>query len=169
MSGVKKANGEILMTSMIFIAIAITIFIFILSIFMSHINTILYNFKIDMYTLNRSAIISINKTTSSIDDFSYDLDAYKVAFTEGLMKNYELDEKLENKEKLINKIEIVDYKIYEDDKKDSYTNKRCDGRTLHTVVKLKIKPIILDEFLEDIFTFTIHEDVALNSMITTRR
>ena len=59
----------------------------------------------------------------------------------------------------------MEYEIYEDNKRDSYTTKRCDGRTLHTVIKAKIRPIILKDFLEDIFIFEIHEDVALNSMI----
>lgn len=165
----KNKNGEVLTISMIFIAIALTIFVFITTIFMSNINSILYNFKVDMYSLNRSAIISINKTTTSIDDFSYNSNAYRKEFIEGLKKNYELDENLENKDKLINKIEIIEYEIYEDNKRDSYTNKRCDGRTLHTVLRLKIKPIILKDFFENIFTFTIHEDVTLNSMITAKR
>lgn len=165
----KRQNGEILTISMIFISIAITIFIFVLAIFMSHINTVLYNFKIDMYTLNKSAVISINKGRTSIDDFSYNPSVYRKEFVEGLKRNYDLDENLENKNKLISKIEIIEYRVYEKDKVDSYTGKRCDGRTLHTLVRLKVKPIILVNFLEEIFTFTIHEDVALNSMIMDRK
>lgn len=161
----KKNNGEILTISMIFISIAITIFIFVLAIFMSHINTILYNFKIDMYTLNKSAVISINKAQTSIDNFSYNSSIYKKEFIEGLKKNYDLDENLENENKLISKIEIVEYEIYEKDKKDAYTKKNCKDRTLHTVIRASIKPIILSKSFEEIFTFTIHEDVALNSMI----
>lgn len=165
MNTFKRNNGEVLTISIIFIAIAVTIFMFILAIFMSHINTVLYNLKIDMYTLNKSAIIAINKGKTSIDNFSYNEKVYKNEFIKGLKMNYELDENLENQRKLINRIEIIEYKIYEDNKKDSYTGKKCDGRTLHTVIKVKIKPIILKEFLEEIFIFEIHEDVALNSMI----
>lgn len=165
MNTFKRNNGEVLTISIIFIAIAVTIFMFILAIFMSHINTVLYNLKIDMYTLNKSAIIAINKGKTSIDNFSYNEKVYKNEFIKGLKTNYELDENLENQRKLIKKIEIIEYKIYEDNKKDSYTGKKCDGRTLHTVIKVKIQPIILKEFLEEIFIFEIHEDVVLNSMI----
>ena len=165
MNTFKRNNGEVLTISIIFIAIAVTIFMFILAIFMSHINTVLYNLKIDMYTLNKSAIIAINKGKTSIDNFSYNEKVYKNEFIKGLKMNYELDENLENQRKLINRIEIIEYKIYEDNKKDLYTGKKCDGRTLHTVIKVKIQPIILKEFLEEIFIFEIHEDVALNSMI----
>lgn len=169
MNALKRKNGEILTISMIFIAIAITVFIFVLAIFMSHINTILYNFKIDMYTLNKSAVISINKGRTSIDDFSYNSFIYKEEFVKELKRNYDLDENLENKNKLISNVEIVEYEVYEENKRDSYSKKRCDGRTVHTVVQIKIKPIILANFLEDIFTFTIHEDVALNSMIMDKK
>lgn len=161
----KNQNGEILSIAMIFVAIVIIIFAFIIAIFMNHINSILYNFKLDMYMLNRSAIISINKIEGSIDKFSYNKKSYEEEFLKLMKHNYELDENLENNNKLISKIEIVEYDIYEDNEKDSYTNKRCDGRVLHTVINLKIKPIILRSVLEPFFTFTIHEDVALNSMV----
>lgn len=161
----KNQNGEILSIAMIFVAIVIIIFVFIIAIFMNHINSILYNFKLDMYMLNRSAIISINKIEGSIDKFSYNKKSYEEEFLKLMKHNYELDENLENNNKLISKIEIVEYDIYEDNEKDSYTNKRCDGRVLHTVINLKIKPIILSSVLEPFFTFTIHEDVALNSMV----
>ena len=58
------------------------------------------------------------------------------------------------------------YDIYENNVKDSYTDKRCNGRVLHTIIELKVRPIILISLLEEIFTFTIHEDVALNYMLT---
>lgn len=161
----KNQNGEILSIAMIFVAIVIIIFVFIIAIFMNHINSILYNFKLDMYMLNRSAIISINKIEGSIDKFSYNKKSYEEEFLKLMKHNYELDENLENNNKLISKIEIVEYDIYVDNEKDSYTNKRCDGRVLHTVINLKIKPIILRSVLEPFFTFTIHEDVALNSMV----
>ena len=45
MNTFKRNNGEVLTISIIFIAIAVTIFMFILAIFMSHINTILYNYR----------------------------------------------------------------------------------------------------------------------------
>lgn len=169
MNTLKRENGEILTISILVIAIAITIFIFVLAIFMSHVNTVLYNFKIDMYTLNKSAIISINKGTTSIDDFLYNKSVYKNEFIEGLKRNYDLDENLENKDKLISKVEIIEYDILGDQKRDSYTGKRNNGRTLHSVIQLRIKPIILSDYFEEIFSFTIHEDVALNSMIIERK
>lgn len=158
-------NGEVLSIAMIFIAIVIIIFTFIIAIFMNHINSILYNFKLDMYALNRSAIIAINKLEGSIDAFSYDEEVYREEFLKNLKSNYSLDDNLKNNDKLISGVEIIEYTIYEDNDKDSYTNERCDGRVLHTVVNVRIKPIILKSILERLFTFEIHEDVALNSVL----
>ena len=146
----------------------LSILIFVFSVFMSHVNTILYNLKIDMYSLNRSAVIAVNKYKSSIDAFSYDKDAYKTEFIKGLKNNYELNDSLENKDKLINKVEIIEYEVYSSNQKDSFTNKKSGTRVLHTVLKVKISPIIMKNFFEDIFIFTIHEDVALDSMKTNR-
>lgn len=164
----KNQKGDVLTISLIFVAIALVIFTFIIAVFMSHINNVLYNLKLDMYSMNRSAIIAVNKYSTSIDKFSYNVGAYKEEFIKFLKNNYELDENLSNDKKLITSIKIEEYTIYEKSKKDAYTGKRCDNRTIHTVLKVKIRPIILKNFLEDIFVFTVHEDVALNSMKTER-
>lgn len=119
-----------------------------------------------MYSLNRSAIIAVNKYNTSIDAFSYNKEVYEQEFIKGLKANYDLNDNLENENKLISKIDVVEYEIYSSGKKDAYTNKRVNDRVLHTILKVKISPIILKDYFEDIFIFTIHEDVALNSMKT---
>ncbi len=160
----KKNSGAIITISMVFIGIAIVFFVMIISIFVSHINSILYNFKIEMYSLNKTAIIAVNKNKANIDNFSYDKKTYKKEFENLLKSNYELDNELKNKEKLITEIKILEYEILEERSKDPYTKENLHDRTIHTVLKLKIKPIILSSLLEDIFVFTVHEDVALNMM-----
>lgn len=162
----KNKSGMIITISTVFIAIAIVIFVLIITIFVSHINSVLYNFKIEMYSLNRSAIIAVNKNKANIDNFSYDKNTYEKEFIELLKNNYELDDELKNENKLISKIEIVEYKVLEAKSKDTYTGKNLQTRTIHTVLKVKIKPIILRSILEEIFIFTIHEDVALNMLET---
>ena len=164
----KNQKGDVLTIASIFIAIALVIFTFVIAVFMSHINNILYNLKLDMYSMNRSAIIAVNKYSTSVDRFSYNVGAYKDEFIKFLKSNYELDENLSNDDKMITSVEIVEYAIYEKGSNDSYTKKACGARTIHTVLKVKIKPIILKSFLEDIFVFSVHEDVALNLMKTER-
>lgn len=158
-------KGNVLIIGVIFIAIAIVIFAFIIAVFMSHINSVLYSIKLDMYSMNKSAVIAVNKNIANTDKFSYNKDAYKKEFMKLLIENYKLDDNFSNEDKLITHISVEEYEVYNKNKKDSFTKKRCDDRTIHTVIKVKIKPIILKEFLENIFCFTIHEDVNLN-MVT---
>ena len=156
-------KGNVLIIAVIFIAIAIAIIMFIAAIFMSHVNSILYNMKIEMYSINRAAIISVNKYNTSIDNFSYNKKAYKDYFENAIKNSYDLNDEYENKQKLINSVKILEYEIYEKGKRDSITNKRCDDRTIHTVIEVKIRPIIMKDYFENIFKFEIHEDVNLNT------
>ena len=71
MDNMKNQNGNILTIAMIFIAIIISIFIFIIAIFMSNVNGIIYGVKTDMYTINKSAVVSVNKNQANVDKFTY--------------------------------------------------------------------------------------------------
>ena len=93
---------------------------------------------------------------------SYDKKEYLNYFKEMIKKNYNLDENLSNKDGLIQKVDIVDYEVYRKGKKDRYTNKRIDDTTIHSVIKVSIKPVIFEDFLKDKFIFDIHEDVSMN-------
>lgn len=157
-----KQDGNIVILSMIFIGIIVSIFIFVTAIFMSSVNSLLYGVKTDMYTINKSAMIAVNKNKANIDMFSYNEEEYKKVFVKLLKENYGLDDKLENKNGLISKIDIEEYKIYNKGQIDKFTNVRCDDIVIHTVLKVKVKPIVLRKLFEKVFVFDIHEDVNLN-------
>lgn len=165
----KNNSGEIITASIIFFTIAIIICLLAISIFVAHINSVLYNFKLEMYSLNRSAVIAVNKNKTNVDNFSYDIKTYEDEFVKLLKSNYELDENLENKSKLISGVKIIEYKIYNAKSKDSFSKKNLQDRTIHMVLEIRIKPIIFKSLFENIFVFTIHEDVALNSMLVEER
>lgn len=157
-------KGNVLIISVIFIAICIVIILFIATFFMSHVNSILYNLKLEMYSINKSAVIAVNKNKTSIDDFSYNKKSYREYFENAIKTSYDLDENFENNNKLISNVRILEYEIYEKGTKDRTTGEICDDRVIHTVLKVKIKPIIMRSVFEDIFAFEIHEDVNLNMM-----
>ncbi len=154
--------GNIFLTSLIFLAAILLILLFVILIFISEVNALLYTIKLDMYSINKSAIISVNKGMTSRGEFSYDKETYLEYFTKGIQANYHLDDELVNEDGLVQNVEIMEYKIYEAGRKDSYTHERTKDATIHSVIEVKIKPIILSEWLQDIFTFQIHEDVILN-------
>lgn len=157
-------KGNVLIISVIFIAICIVIIMFIAAVFMSHINSILYNMKLEMYLINKSAVIAVNKNETSIDKFSYNKKAYRAYFENSIKESFSLNDELKNDDKLISGVKILEYEIYDKGSRDKYTRTICDDRTIHTVLEVKIRPIIMKEFFEKILTFQIHEDVNLNTV-----
>ena len=155
-------KGNVLIFSVFLIAVVLVIFLFIMLIFMSEVNAYVYNLKLDMYSINKSAIISVNKGITSRQKFSYDKKVYQEYFEKMLKVNYQLDDNLENIDGLVQKVNVLEYSIYKEGKKDSYTKQKLDNNTIHSVIQVKIKPIFSLNQLENLFTFEIHEDVALN-------
>lgn len=146
------------------IAIVLIIFIFIVIIFVSQITNLMYNLKTDMYLMNRAAIVAVNRNKGNVDVLSYDVNAYRDSFEDMLKVNYNLDFDFKNDGSIIEKIEILNYEIYKKKDEDSYSNVVCKNDVIHTVLRVKIKPIILKNFFDDFFVFEVHEDVVLNGV-----
>ena len=113
-------KGNVLIIGIVFVAIAIVIFTFVIAVFMSHINSVLYNVKLDMYSMNKSAVIAVNKNKANTDRFSYNKNTYKDEFVKLLIKNYELDDNFSNEDKLITHISIEEYEVYNKNKKGNW-------------------------------------------------
>ena len=159
-----KNKGNAFIISIFFVIIIIFIFAFIMATYVSEVNSLLYNIKLDLYSINKSAIIAVNKTSTSLGQFSYSKNDFELYLKKVLKSNYNLNEKLENESGLVQKVEVVDHIIYKINQKDSITKYKVVSPTIHTVIKVKIKPLLLANFLPDIFTFYIHEDVILDEL-----
>lgn len=155
-------RGNVLIFSIFLIAAVLVIFLFMMLIFISEVNAYVYNFKLDMYSINKSAIISVNKGITTRESFSFDKKTYQEYFEDMLRKNYKLNENLENSNGIIKSVKVIEYDIVKAGKKDGYTNKKLLDNTIHSVIEIKIKPIFSIKQLEKLFTFEIHEDVVLN-------
>jgi hypothetical protein len=162
----KNNRGNGLIICAFFAAIFLIIIFFIGAVFISEMNSIAYNIKLDMYSINKSAIIAVNKGATSRSGFSYDLKTYKNEIQKLLKANYGLNDNLESQNGLVQKVELVDYEILRKGNRDNYSNNKVKDQTLHTVLKVKIKPIFNIKILEDVCTFDIHEDVVLNELMT---
>lgn len=160
----KKQKGNVLLVSVLFIAAILIIFVFIISIFVSQVNSTLYRIKTEMYSINRNGIIAVNKNLANTGILSYSEKDYKKYFIKSLKENYNLNENLENDDGLIEKIEIKEYEILNKKDKDSYTKEIVGDVTLHTVLQIEIKPIIMKKIFDKIFVFDVHEDVVLNGV-----
>lgn len=157
-------KGNALIFSIFFVAIVLVIILFIIMIFISEVNAMLYNIKLDMYSINKSAVISVNKGITSREKFSYYEKAYEEYFIKMLKANYNLNENLENKDGVVQQVKIIDYDILNKGEKDNYSKSKTKDIKIHSVIEVKIKPIILAKILENLFVFEIHEDVVLNTL-----
>lgn len=54
-------KGNVLIVTVFIIAIFVIIILFIATLFMNHVNSILYTFKLEMYSINKAAIFAVNK------------------------------------------------------------------------------------------------------------
>ena len=106
----KKGNAFII--SILFIAIGLIIFMFICVVFVGEVTSLAHNIKLDMYSINKSAIISVNKGITSRDSFSYSKDAYKEYFIDMLKKNYSLNDDLKSSTGLVRSVDILQYDVY---------------------------------------------------------
>ena len=68
----KSKNGNITIIAMIFTSGVLIIMMFVLAIFRSNVNGLLYGVKTDMYVANKTAVASVNKNQANIDNFKYD-------------------------------------------------------------------------------------------------
>ena len=161
----KNQKGEISTIILIYFAILMTILLLVMAVFMGIINSMLHQIKTDMYLINRSAVISINKNQANKDKFSYDKNDFKKYFKENIKKNYKLNDELQNPNGIIQKVVIKEYEIYTENKKDGYTGKKVLDQTIHAVIEVKVKPLILEKQLEKIFTFDVHEDVKIEPFL----
>lgn len=160
----KNKNGNIMLVSILFVMAILIIFVFIMSVFIGQVNNMIYRVKTEMYMFNRDGIIAVNKNIANQGKVSYSEKEYKKQFIKSLQKNYKLDENLESDTGLIEKIRIKEYKILKENQKDTFTKKKVGDVTLHTVIELEVKPIIMPEILDEVFIFDVHEDVVLNGV-----
>ena len=159
-------KGNVFIFLLFFIVAILLVFLWMGAVYMSQIDSLLYHFKLDLYSFNKSAILSVNKGITSREKFSYQPEEYRNHFEEMLKTNYHLNEELENENGLIQRVEIMEYRICMENQKDPYTKKKSENTRIHSVIKVKVKPIFLAEMLKNVFTFEMHEDVNLNLLET---
>lgn len=158
-----KKGGDI---SIFLIAITVTfvtIFVLLFSICVMYINmySIVYNYKMDLYNLNRSAIVSVNKVEGKYGIYNYDKNVYFQQFKELLKKTYGLNDNLQNSDKFIEKIEILEYDIYTKGSFDNVTHKVVQEDIIHVLTTITYQPIIFKSIFENNCTFTIHNDISI--------
>lgn len=153
---ITESKGETNLLLIIITAgfVTVLIFLFAAAILVSHINSIMYTVKVDMFVINRAAILALNKDAEGKDLNDISREEYLKFFKEALKQNYGLDEELTGGNKLIEKIDIISY--------DYDTTKET---VIKTEIGVKVSPIVFREAFKDIFYFKIKQNVKVGKVL----
>lgn len=157
----KKGYLSVYILTITFTFILIFIILFSGLMFFTNIYSVVYNYKIDLYNLNMKAIITANKNLGSYGIYNYNKEEYIKLFKEDLKNTYNLNDNLENGNKFITKIEILEYEIYKNGAKDSITNKKIEYDTIHMVSNINFNPIVFKFIFKDGCKFKVHNDIKI--------
>ena len=157
----KNQKGNIVTIALIYIALFMAVVMLLIAIVLGSVNGMIHSVKTDMYLINKSAILAVNQNKASRDYFSYHKKDFEKYFKEALQKNYSLNQSLENPDGLLQKVSIQEYEVYRANQKDHFTGNKVNDRVIHCVIQVQMKPVILENQLQSLFTFQVHEDVKL--------
>jgi hypothetical protein len=139
--------------------------LFAAAVFVSHLNSLLYTIKVDMFTINRSAILALNRETEKGNIDSIDRNSYYNYFKKVLQYNYNLDSDLRSGNKFIEKIDILQYEYYSNSVVDNVSGKLLTEPTIHTEIGVKVTPIVFGDIFADLFYIHIHQDVKVKRVL----
>lgn len=156
-------SGEISVVIIALTVLFILVFLMVFGVCITYINmySIVYNYKMDLYNLNKSAIMSVNKVEGKFGIYEYNKDRYEEKFLELLKIAYNLNEELKNGNRYIQEVKILEYNIYKSGDVDSCTNKKINEDTIHVVTSITYNPIIFKKLFPNNCTFTIHNDISI--------
>ena len=160
-----KNRGSIVFIVVLVILLLMVLFTFFTAfVFKHNVNLVLHNLKNDLFLISRNSIFSIEKDmmAEDVDLINYvDLKEYikdEIRFAWGLDRN------LKNGKGVIKSAKIEDLEILEVGDKDKTNNKTVNCLTVHLILGVKVKPIILEKAFDDIFYFKFHEDLKLDKL-----
>lgn len=160
----RRGDISIYIIMIVIISIIILVVFFGSIILLINVYIVVYDYKINLYNLNKNAVMSVNNIKGSYGIYEYDKAQYLQEFKKSLIKQYVVDEELKNGKKNILKIDILEYEIYKKDDIDSITNKSMKNNTIHVITNIKYKPIIFSFLFKEGITFKVHNDISIKEV-----
>ncbi|MBE5821668.1 MAG: hypothetical protein E7311_03645 [Clostridiales bacterium] len=157
----KKGDVSIYIIMIVIVFMIILLLFFSATVLLINVYIVVYDYKLNLYNLNKNAIMSVNNLKGSYGIYEYDKNEYLSEFKKALIKQYQLNESLENGNKNISKIEILEYEIYEKNDIDSITSKEINNNTIHVVTNIKYRPIIFSFLFKKGIIFKVHNDISI--------
>jgi len=166
MNHVKRLEkGSMVFTVSVVVLLMMVLFTFFaIIVFKNNVNLVLHNLKNDLYLISKNSVFSIERNVMGEDVEEIDEYELKYYISQEIREAWNLNWGLNNGTGIIKSADILDLQVLNDGDKDDISGKRADCLTVHMVVGVKVKPIILNSIFEDIFYFKLHEDLKLNKL-----
>lgn len=161
----KNERGSIIFPVgvMVFL-ILIFMFLFFIVISKSTFNMVLHEIRSDLYLINRNSIFAIQKDLMGEDISCFYEEELEELIAEGIYTSWELDGRLKNGKGLIKEAKIKDVTVLEEGEVDPVDKKVGDVLMVHTVINVKINPVIFESLLKDKGEFEFHTDVQIKKI-----
>ena len=161
----KKEKGSIVFPVgvMVFLLL-IFMFLFFIVVSKSTFNMVLHEIRSDLYLINQNAIFAIQKDLMG-EDISCLYEAeLEDLIAEGIKTSWELNGRLKNGQGLIKEAKIKSVIVLEEGDLDPTDKEISEELMVHTVIKVKVKPVIFQSSLEDKSEFEFHTDLKIDKI-----
>lgn len=161
----KREKGSIIFPVgvMVFL-ILIFMFIFFIVVSKSTVNMVLHEIRSDLYLINQNAIFAIQKDLMGEDISCLYEDELEDLISDGIKNAWDLNNSLKNGQGLIKEAKIKNVFVLEEGDLDPVDKELKDSLTVHTVINVKIKPVIFESLLKDKSEFEFHTDLRIDKI-----
>ena len=162
---IKQENGSITFSVgiMVFLLLIFMVLFFII-VSKSTMNMVLHEIRSDLYLINRNAIFAIQKDLMGEDiNYLYN-DELRALIKDGIIASWNLDNKLKNGQGLIAEANIGQVLVIEEGEIDFVKKELSEELKVHTVIKVKVKPVIFQSLLKDKNEFEFHTDIPIRKI-----
>jgi len=168
MKYIKRLNkGSTAFTVAIVVLLIMILFTFFaVIVFKNNVNLVLHNLKNDLYLISRNSIFSIEKNVMGEDVNEIDEYDLKYYISNEIREAWNLGYGLQDGTGIIKSTDILELEVLDVGDEDAINGKKVTCLTVHMVVGVKVKPIILNKIFDDIFYFKLHEDLKLDKLET---
>ena len=161
----KEEKGSIMFPVgvMVFL-ILIFMFLFFTIVSKSTVNMVLHEIRSDLYLINQNAIFAIQKDLMGEDISCLYEGELETLIADGMKQAWKLDTRLQNGQGLIRGAEIKNVLVLEAGELDPVDKTLSDSLMVHTVIKVKIKPVIFESLLKGKCEFEFHTDLQIKKI-----
>lgn len=160
-----KEKGSIIFpVGLMVFLLLIFMMIFFVIVSKSTMNMVLHEIRSDLYLINQNAVFAIQKNLMGEDISALYESELEELIAEGMITSWGLNNRLKNGEGLIEEVKIKEVAVLEEGELDTAKNEIVENLMVHTIIKVKVKPVIFKSLLANKSEFEFHTDSSINKI-----